>query len=185
MTFIYNIYDAVMGAMLRLLGDWFLPTLARFSFAAVLLWYFWNSAMTKLGAGYLGFLSPNENAFYQIFPQRTEAFGFDISQFSTLDHLVVTAGTIGEIVLPLLIVIGLFTRVAALGMAIFVAVQSLVDILGHGVEAATAGRWFDGASDALIFDQRLMWMMLFAVLLVKGAGPLSLDRILRPSKATS
>lgn len=41
-----------------------------------------------------------------------------------------------------------------------------------------AGRWFDRASDGLILDQRAMWMLLLVVLVIKGAGPLSLDHLL-------
>ena len=61
-------------------------------------------------------------------------------------------------------------------MAGFVVVQSLTDIRGHG---ADAGAWFDRASDALILDQRAFWMLLFLMLIAKGAGPLSADRGLR------
>ena len=183
MNTIIKLHDAVIGAITDMLGDWFLPTLARFSFAAVLLVYFWNSAKTKLGDGVLGVFSPNETAFYQVFPAKTEEFGFDISQFGILEHLVVVAGTAAEFILPLLILIGLCTRLAAVGMAGFVVVQSIVDITGHGVGAKTIGAWFDGPSNALILDQRLLWMVLFAILFIKGAGPLSLDRLLR--RATS
>ena len=84
------------------------------------------------------------------------------------------AGGYAEFILPALIVLGLFTRAAALGMAGFVVVQSLTDIFGHGV---AAGAWFDRASDALILDQRAFWMLLLVVLVLKGAGPLSIDRL--------
>ena len=47
-----------------------LPTLARFTFAAVLLMYFWGSAMTKLGDGIFGLFSPSVGAYAQIFPQK-------------------------------------------------------------------------------------------------------------------
>ena len=63
MTAITNLYNSIMGLVLKALGDWFLPTFARFSFAAVLLMYFWNSAKTKLGDGSFGFLSPSNNAY--------------------------------------------------------------------------------------------------------------------------
>ncbi len=179
MTPILNLYDGTIALMHRMLGDWFLPTLARFTFAAVLLVYFWNSAKTKLGDGVLGFLHPNENAFMQVFPQKMEAYGYDISAFGGFDTLIVTAGTLAEFLLPLLIVIGLFTRIAAIGMVGFVIVQSLVDVYGHMVGTKTVGAWFDGPSNALIMDQRLLWMVVFAILIIKGAGPVSLDRLLR------
>jgi putative oxidoreductase len=81
-----------------------------------------------------------------------------------------------------MLVIGLLTRLAALGMVGFVAVQSLTDILGHKVAPETVGAWFDPVSDALILDQRAFWMLLFLVLVLKGAGPISADRFLGIAK---
>jgi putative oxidoreductase len=101
--------------------------------------------------------------------------GYDPSGLSVWNWLVALAGGYAEFLLPALIVLGLLTRLAALGMAGFVLVQSLTDIFGHG---AAAGAWFDRASDALILDQRALWLLLLAVLLCKGAGPLSADRYL-------
>ena len=74
--------------------------------------------------------------------------------------------------------IGLFTRLAALGMTGFVAVMSLVDITGHGVDVATIGVWFDEASGSLMLDQRLFWVVILLTLVLKGAGPISADRLL-------
>ncbi|MCT8329706.1 DoxX family protein [Albidovulum sediminis] len=166
------------GLTLRLsrLSSGALPTLARLGFAGVLLVYFWNSARTKLGEGIFGFLSPSPSAYIQIFPKAAEAAGYDVSQFGLFHYAVVVAGTLAEVILPALIIFGLFTRLAALGMTGFVVVQSLTDVYGHGVGGDDLGRWFDAASDALIFDQRALWVLLFAVLFFQGAGPLSLDR---------
>jgi putative oxidoreductase len=154
-------------------GDWLLPTLARVVFAGVLFSYFWTSAGTKLD----GLFTPALGAYAQIFPKQFEAVGYDVSQMGLWHRLVVLAGAWAEYLLPVLIVIGLLTRLAALGMIGFVVVQSLTDIWGHG---AGAGAWFDAASDALILDQRALWCLLLAVLILKGAGPLSADRLLRP-----
>ncbi len=156
-----------------------LPTLARLVFAGVLLRYFWASGLTKLGPGALGFLSPSDGAYAQIFPRALEAAGYDSSQLGLFAWVVVVAGTVAEFVLPALIVLGLFTRAAAFGMIGFIVVQSLTDIYGHGADVATIGTWFDRAADALIMDQRALWVMLLAVLLFKGAGPLSVDRAVR------
>ena len=176
-----SLHDATVGRLATLLGGWFLPTFARFAFAAVLLLYFWRSAMTKLGDGVFGFLSPSLNGYVQVFPKATEAAGYDITQMGWFHWLVVTAGTVAEFILPALILIGLLTRLAALGMVGFVLVQSYVDVTGHGVGGKDLGGWFDGPSDALIMDQRLMWMVMFAILIVKGAGPISVDRLLKKS----
>jgi putative oxidoreductase len=167
------------------LSDWagrmapaVLPLAARFAFAAVLLVYFWNSARTKLGEGVLGFLSPSDGAYIQIFPKAVEAVGYDTSQLGVFHWAVAEAGLLAEFVLPALIIVGFLTRLAALGMIGFTLVQSLTDILGHGVGGDDLGRWFDVASGALILDQRALWVLLFMVLALLGAGPLSLDRAL-------
>ncbi|MCV6823814.1 MULTISPECIES: DoxX family protein [Halocynthiibacter] len=176
MSMIVNLYNGVFSFIERLAGDWLLPTLARFTFAATLLFYFWGSAMTKLGDGFLGFLSPSTGAYAQIFPKTFEAVNYDTSQLGVFHWLVVMAGMYAEFILPALILLGLFTRLAAVGMIGFVIVQSLTDIYGHG--ATQYGAWFDRASDGVIMDQRLFWITTLVILVLKGAGPISLDRLL-------
>ena len=159
--------------------EWILPTLARFVFAAVLLVYFWNSGLTKIDGSISGLFEPTFGAFAQIFPKGAEAVSYDITQATTFQRLVILAGTWSEFILPAMILLGLLTRLAAIGMIGFVIVQSATDIIGHG---ATTGRWFDNLSDGVILDQRALWILLFAVLIVKGAGPFSLDRFLGGEK---
>ncbi|MDW4499651.1 DoxX family protein [Sulfitobacter sp. D35] len=162
-------------------SDWLLSLLARFVFAATLLFYFWVSGVTKLGDGIFGLFRPSVGAYAQIFPKAMEAVGYDTSQLAFWHWAVVFAGTVAEFVLPLLIVIGLLTRLAALGMIGFVVVQSLTDIYGHGAleDPATMGAWFDRFPDSVIMDQRTFWVFVLLVLVLKGAGPLSADRALR------
>ena len=150
-----------------------LTTVARFVFAAVLLVYFWNSGMTKVGDDFSGLFSPSFNAFAQIFPKGAEAASYDITQATQFQKLVILAGTWSEFVLPALVVLGLFTRAAAFGMIGFVVVQSLTDVFAHGGET---GSWFDNLSDGVILDQRAFWVFLLLYLVFKGGGPLSLDR---------
>ena len=157
-------------------GDWLLPSLARLIFASVLAGYFWTSALTKFDGGPL---SLSIGAFAQIFPRQLEAVGYDQGQLGLFAHLMVLAGAWAEILLPLLLILGLFTRLAALRMIGFVGMQSLTDVFGHMVGPETLGAWFDHVSDAAILDQRALWMMLFVTLICKGAGPLSCDRLLR------
>ncbi len=171
-------------SMLQRTAAFLLPSLARLVFAGVLLVYFWNSALTKIGDGIFGIFKPSLGAYAQIFPRQMEAVGYDVSQLGAFPWLVVTAGTLAEFILPALIVLGLFTRLAALGMIGFTIVQSLTDIVGHHADAATVGRWFDRASDALIMDQRAFWLMLLVTLVLMGAGPLSLDRLLSRQAAS-
>lgn len=171
---------ARLSAALSRAGDEALPLLARLIFAASLAGYFWASAATKLGKGIFGFLRPSSGAYAQIFPRQFEAVGYNSDALGLWHWAVVVLGTWAEFLLPLLILTGLLTRLAALGMIGFVAVQSLTDLYGHGglAHAATLGAWFDRAPDGVILDQRLFWGLLLATLVFKGAGALSLDRVL-------
>lgn len=173
------LYRCGVGLIESRLEGWFLGLAARFVFAAVLLVYYLNSAATKVGEGIAGFFSVGDNAYFQILPSVVEAYGYDASQVPFFPwDLIVIAGTYAEFLLPLLIVLGLFTRLAALGMIGFTLVQSYVDIAFHGADAKTIGAWFDRLSDAAILDQRALWVFLLTYLVVKGAGALSLDRVL-------
>lgn len=171
---------APLSGPLNRAGDQALPLLARLVFAGVLLVYFWNSGLTKLGDGVFGFLSPSSGAYVQIFPKAMEAAGYDTSQLNIFHWAVVVGGTVAEFVLPLLIIAGLLTRLAAVGMIGFIVVQSLTDLYGHGgiAHEGTLGAWFDRMSDALILDQRAFWVLCLLILVFKGPGLLSLDRAL-------
>lgn len=152
-------------------SDFLVPTLARLVFAAVLLIYYWNSAGLKIDGS---IFTPSAGAFGQIFPKAAEEVLYDVSQMNIFQRLVIFAGTVAEYVLPALILIGLLTRLAALGTIGFIWVQTLVDVTGHGVKL---GSLFDNSIG--LIDQRVMWTFLLLVLVVKGAGPLSLDALLR------
>ena len=175
---ITNLHNSVFGGLQRGLEDWFLGLLARLVFAAVLFFYFFNSALTKIGEGPLGFLTISDGAYVQMFPKVMEAVSYDTSQIAFVPYtLIAYAGTYAEFILPILIVVGLFTRLAALGMIGFVCVQSYVDIVGHGADEKTIGAWFDRLSDSAILDQRAFWMLLFVYLVIRGAGAVSLDHL--------
>jgi putative oxidoreductase len=175
---IANLHESVFGGLQYALEDWLLGLLARLAFAAVLFFYFFNSAMTKIGEGVLGFLTITDGAYVQMFPKVMEAVSYDSTQIAFFPYgLIAYAGTYAEIILPVLIVIGLFTRLAALGMIGFVFVQSYVDITGHGADEKTIGAWFDRLSDSAILDQRALWVFLFVYLVIRGAGAVSLDRL--------
>lgn len=178
MNGLISMYNFVFSRVERL--DWMIPTLARFVFAAVLLVYFWSSGLTKLGGGFFGFLQPSVGAYAQILPKAMEAVGYDTNQLSSFHWLVVVAGTWAEFILPALVVIGLLTRLASLGMIGFIALQSFTDLFGHGgiEHPETLGSWFDRFPDHLILDQRAFWVMLLLTLVIKGPGPVSLDRAL-------
>ena len=176
MTRLFILHDRLFGWIDSRLSA-LLPLLARLTFAGVLLLYFWNSARTKTGTGLFGFLTPADGAYFQIFPGLAEKLNYDPSQFGTFHTAVVLAGMWAEWLLPLLIVLGLMTRMAALGMAGFIVVQSLTDVFGHGVGGDDLGAWFDATSGSLILDQRALWLLLLAILVLRGGGTLALDRV--------
>jgi len=157
-----------------------MTTLARFVFAATLLVYYWNSASLKLGEGVFGFLNPSAGAYIQIFPRAVEAAGYDFSRLGVFHWAFVTAGMWAEFLLPALLLLGLFTRAAALGMIGFVTLQSLTDLFGHGgiADPQTVGAWFDHLPDGIILDQRAFWVFVLVYLVLRGGGPLALDRLL-------
>ena len=175
---IVRLHNAAFEAIQRLLEDWLLASFARLIFAGVLFVYFWRSAMTKLGDGLAGLIHLSPGAYAQILPRQMEAVSYDPSQLDILSHIIVYAGTYAEIVLPILLVAGLFTRLAALGMIGFIAVMTWTDITQHGVDAATIGAWFDKDPASPLADQRSLWAFLLLVLALKGPGPFSLDALL-------
>ncbi len=171
MTAIARIRSALFDPMDR--SDWLLPSLARVTFLAVFFFYFLASAGTKTDGG---LLSPSAGAFAQIFPKAAEAVLYDVTQLTGFQRLAILVGTLAEYTLPVLIVLGLFTRPAALAMIGFVIVQTVVDVTGHGVPL---GAWFNTAPE--LIDERALWVFLLVVLVVKGAGPISIDRLFKPA----
>ncbi len=172
-----KLYDDLARALGRAASA-ALPAVARLAFAGVLLIYFWSSARTKIGDGITGIFHPSDGAYFQIFPRTVKALGYDFGRLGLFHWAVALAGMWAELLLPALIVLGLFTRIASLGMIGFILVQSATDIVGHGVTGDDFGRWFDSAPGALILDQRPLWITLLLTLVFLGAGPMSLDRIL-------
>lgn len=170
-----RLHNATFQLVQRVFEDWLIGTLGRVVFAGVLLMYFINSALTKFRGA---FPEVTVGAYAQILPKRMEAVSFDPSQLDTIEHVIVYAGSYAEIVLPVLIVIGLLTRLASLGMIGFIAVMTYVDITAHGADAATVGHWFDNVASAPIADQRSLWAFLLLVLALKGPGPISVDALL-------
>ena len=81
-------------------------------------------------------------------------------------EVAAVAGTFGELAFPLLLIPGLLTRVGALGLSAvnLLAVVSYWHVLGgEGFEAALA--------------QHVLWGYMLAVIVVFGAGAVSLDRL--------
>ncbi|MFN3831374.1 MAG: DoxX family protein [Allorhizobium sp.] len=178
MTFVVSLiefYRQTVRQVEAMLDGWFLGLLARLVFLAVLLPYYINSALTKFD----GPFSIADSAYYQIALPAVDAAGGDVSAVSIFPWgLMVLFGSYGEIILPLLLIAGLSTRIAALGMIGFIIVQTLTDVLVHNVDATTIGALFDRFPDSVILDQRLLWIFPLVYLAVKGGGLFSLDKLL-------
>ena len=93
MNTLISIHNSIFRKIEALFGPWLLPTLARFTFAATLLIYFWNSASLKIGAGLFGFLDVS-NAYAQIYPRAFDAAGYDSDAMTTFQWLVTLAGLV-------------------------------------------------------------------------------------------
>lgn len=170
---------AFFNKLSSITDGWFLSTAARFTFLAVIYYYYINSANTKIGEGFLGFFDVQFGAYIQILTEAgMVAYDFEIANVPFLQKCIVYLGTYAEFILPTLIVIGLFTRLASLGMIGFIFVQSYVDIFAHGADDSTIGAWFDRDSASLILDQRTLWVLLLLILVLKGPGFLSADKLL-------
>ena len=170
-------YADIFSWLERTIYPWLMPTLARFVFIAVFFYYFWNSAGTKLD----NIFAPSSGAFGQIFPKAAEAVLWDLQQATLLQKAIMLVAGWSEYALPVLILVGLATRLAALGMICFVMVQSYVDVVGHG---AKFGSWFDNVASGSILDERTLWFFLFAFMVFRGAGPISADAVVRGRRRT-
>lgn len=167
---LFECHGVVEDKLDALVGRDFLALASRAMFVVLLLPYYFNSALTKLDGFGL-----SAGAFAQILPPIAEQYLYDTSAIPFFPwHLIVWAGTLGEFILPILILIGLFTRVSAVGMIGFVVVQTIVDVAFHG---AALGALANGLPTELI-DQRLLWIFVLGLLIFAGGGKLSVDRLL-------
>lgn len=169
------LWHRAVGTLESLTAAWLPGLAARFVFLATLFQYYWNAALTKIDGS---IFELSTGAYAQIIPPIIEAAGYNKTEVALPWTALVYAGTYAEFVLPVLLVIGLFGRLAAVGMLGFVVVQSYVDMTFHGVDAETAGAWFDRFPDAIIFDQRLLWAFPLIYLVLKGPGLVSVDTVL-------
>ena len=176
---IIDLHSSIFAKFELFAENWLIGLWPRFVFAAVIMQYYLHSAGTKVSSGFLGFFNVQDAAYFQILPKVIERYNYDASQVPLFPYdIIVYAGTYTEFILPILIIIGLFTRLASIGMIGFIIVQSYVDVMFHGVDKAAIGQWFDRVSDSVIADQRLLWIFLLSILIIKGAGTLSLDRLI-------
>ena len=172
-------YDRAVDGLARAGTVWLNGLLLRLAFASVLLLYYLNSAWGSLDGSLLNLFSPSDGAFAAMVPPVLEAAEYDKDAVAWPWHVFVTAGVLAELILPILVILGLFGRIAAAGMIVVVFVQSTVDIAFHGLEEKSIGAPFDRLPDAVIWDQRLLWVTVLLLIVVNGPGRASLDGLLR------
>lgn len=173
-----RIHDAVFEKIEAAAGPWFMPLMARLVFSSVLLMFFINSGLTKVGSGFPDFLIPTTGAYAQIIPSIVEAVSYDTDQIALFPwKLIVLAGTYAEFLLPVMLLLGAFTRLTSVGLIGFIIVMSFVDIRFHGLEADSIGMMFDRIHNSVIWDQRLLWVFPLIYLALKGGGPISVDAL--------
>ena len=132
-----------------------------------------------IGGGVAGIFSPSIGAYAQILPPVAEQYSYNVDKIPFFPYgLIVYLGTYAEFLLPAFIVAGFLTRLSALGMFVFILVMTYVDINYHGADAKTIGAFFNRVPDSLIADQRLLWVFLLTVLVLKGPGLISVDALL-------
>ncbi len=180
-----GLYDRVVNGATSALSGWLTGLAARLAFASVFALYYLNSAWSGMNGSILGLFGVGDGSYAAALPGRMEEVVYDVTQLGFMDHLFVHAGVWAEFFLPILIIVGLFTRIAAVGMIVVVIVQSWVDVYGHGLEAKFIGAPFDRLPDAIIFDQRVLWIFVLGMLALHGAGKLSVDYFLTRRSAQS
>lgn len=141
MNKLINLYNSIFGKL-----D-LLQSVTLFAARFYVAWVFFKSGLTKLG---------DWDSTLLLFEYE---YAVPLLNFEVAAYLA----TFGEIVLPILLVVGLFGRKMALGLFIvnYVAVISLEDM------------------PAAAFNEHIIWGGLLVLVAVWGAGKLSLDHYLK------
>ena len=161
----FDLYDN-LTARLRASGDYLWPLVLRL----VMFWEFWEAGISKLRG---------ENWFANI-PWADWQKGFPWP-FSTLGpDLNWLAATWGELFFAVLMLLGLFTRFAALSLIVITAVATAaVHWPGQWASAGELWRGYvisaDGAGN---YKLPLLFMIILLPLLFHGGGKISLDHLL-------
>ncbi len=165
-SFLGKLFDA-HEAFGRSLMSWAEP-LFNVLVRAVLAWDFFKSGLTRVDGW----------KFFTSFSVRAEHWQKQIGLFETIHPLPIVppgiaalAATAAEIFLPIVLLIGLFTRVPALGLLVMTGVIEFV-----------AARTPQGIENGIANHQHILWMLLFGYLLIRGAGPFSVDGFVKSQR---
>jgi putative oxidoreductase len=159
-----------------------LVTAARLTFAAVLLPWFWITAVSKL-AGHTLSVGPaagpwplSLGAFHAFVPRLMQ----DGQAPGAVAVAYVWVMTLAELVLPPMVAAGLLARWSAALLIVQMA-------LGWGLLSQAGGRGalFDPSPYDAVPDQLLLWSGLLLPVALFGAGPLSLDALVARRRRSS
>ena len=161
----FNIYDK-LTARLTVSGDYVWPLAIRL----IMFWEFWTAGMKKLGSS---------NWFADI-PWADWQKGFPLP-FSILPtDLNWLAATWGELIFSIMILLGLFTRFAAISLVIVTAVATAA--VHWPAEWSSFSQLWEGyvitSKGAGNFRVPLLFIVLLLPLVFHGGGKLSLDFLL-------
>lgn len=157
----------------------FLCLMSRGVFAAVLLPWFIIGGLTKIGGLTLS-MGPTVDglplalgAFFAYVPGKVGSLETGLPGFDITTQVYVGLMVFAELILPVLIVLGMFARFGAT----FLALHQTVFFF---TTASTDDFWalFDASPFDIFPDQLLLWVMLMAPLALFGPGPLSVDEAL-------
>jgi len=133
--------------------DWVLKPLLSFGFRFYVAYIFFKSGLTKV-----------DDSF------KVTSSTFDLFKYEYMPYVSESLATIGaylatyaELILPILLVTGIFTRPAALGLFILNAVAAYS--LAQTDFASAAGHW-----------QHIVWGVILAVIFTFGPGKVSIDK---------
>ena len=145
-----GIYDQAVGIVTGKFAEGIMLLFVRVALAGI----FWRSARTKVEEGSL--LEVSENALFQFSEEpfnNVPILNGDLGAYVT---------TYAEHFLPILIVLGLFTRIGATGLLIMTMVIQL----------------FVFTEGAVWWQTHILWVALALTLIVRGGGIFSLDALL-------
>jgi putative oxidoreductase len=161
----FDAYDN-MTARLRVSGDYLWPLLLRL----IMFWEFWEAGIKKLNG---------ENWFADI-PWADWQKGFPMPFNLVPSELNWLAATWGELVFSVLILLGLFTRFAALSLIVITAVATAA--VHWPAEWNSLAALWEGyvitAKGAGNYKLPLLFVLILLPLLFHGGGKISLDHLL-------
>lgn len=148
--------------------------------AAVLLPWFLIGGLSKIGGLTLSIgptvvgLPLSLGAYYAWLPGLLDTSSPGPPDFTLIQQAYVGLMVLMELALPVLVVLGLWARMAA---SLLVLHQILFFVLSQPL--VEMGAAFDASPFDMMPDQLLLWIMLLAPLVLFGAGPISIDDALR------